>query len=177
MKKIFTYPVAVSTGLLLTGSGAQAHCPLCTAGAGAMAGAAALAGVKYGAIGIFIGAFAAALGLWAAKMIKKQYFRQQQWLIFAVVYLSTILPLIPFTKDYSSIFISMSGDYGSLLNRTYLINWFIIGAVLGAVIVFVTPYLSSFSSRLFDGKKIKFQGLIMTLLLLIIAGLLMQFLR
>ena len=155
----------------------HAHCPLCTAGAGAAAGLAALLGVKYGAIGVFLGGFATALGLWVPRLVKKRYIVWQNAFLFLAVYLSTLLPLIPFTKDYSSWFISWRGDYGSLFNRTYLINWFIVGAVIGSLVVYVAPRLSAALIQLRGGKALKFQGIVLTFLLLAITAFLMQVLR
>lgn len=43
-----------------------AHCPLCTIGAGAAAVGAAWLGVSYMVIGVFLGAFGLAIGLWTA---------------------------------------------------------------------------------------------------------------
>lgn len=151
-----------------------AHCPLCTGGAAAAAGAAALLGVRYGAIGVFIGAFATAMSLWFPRLVKKQYIPHQNKILFAVIYLSTVLPLYPFMKDYYSVFISLSGDYGSLLYRTYLINWFLVGLPLGSAIMWYSPALSRKISQLRDGKMIRYQGLILTFALLILAGIVMQ---
>lgn len=177
MKKRISLSLTFAGSYTLLSSPVYAHCPLCTAGAGAMAGAAALMGVKYGAIGVFLGAFAAALGLWIAKRVKKTYIPRQNIVIFLGVYLSTLLPLVPFTKDYSSFLISMYGDYGSLFNRTYLINWFIVGSLLGTVMVFLAPRFSSYVTHLRHGRKIKFQGLALTFLLLLVAALPIQLLR
>lgn len=162
---------------LLTTGVVHAHCPLCTGGAAAAAGAAALLGVKYGAIGVFLGAFAAAMGFWLPRLIKKRYIPHQRRVVFWVVYLSTLLPLIPFTRDYSSVYISWFGDYGSIGNRTYLINWFIVGAVLGSLIVWVSPAISTNITEWRKGKSIRFQGLGITFALLIITAVFFQVLR
>lgn len=169
--------VTLTTVLSMMSVPVHAHCPLCTAGAGAAAGAAALLGVNYGAIGVFTGAFAMALALWMARLVRKRYIPYQKQSIIGVVYLSTLLPLIPFTKDYSSVFVSWGGDYGSLFNRTYLVNWFVVGAVIGSVIVYVTPAISARLKTLRHGKAVKFQGLMLTFGLLLIPAVLIQVLR
>lgn len=177
MRKKLAAGAALTTAFSFISGPVYAHCPLCTAGAGAMAGAAALLGVKYGAIGVFLGAFATALGLWTTRLVKKQYIPKQKLVIFLVVYLSTLLPLLPFTKDYSSVFISLFGGYGSIFNRTYLINWFIVGALIGSLIVWLSPRVSAGLTAWRNGKKIRFQGLIITFAILLLAGVLMQVLR
>jgi len=174
LKKLSALGLALS---LFTTGLVRAHCPLCTGGAAAAAGAAALLGVNYGAIGVFIGAFATALGLWMPRLIKKRYISYQRPVVFWVVYLSTLLPLIPFTRDYSSIYVSWFGDYGSIGNRTYLINWFIVGSVLGSLIVYISPFISSKITAKRKGKAIRFQGLGITFALLIITAVSTQVLR
>ena len=154
-----------------------AHCPLCTAGAALAVGLASLLGVKYGTIGVFLGGFATALGLWVSRFVRKRDFPWQNILLFLVVYLSTLLPLVPFTKDYSSWYVLWGGDYGSLFNRTYLINWFIVGAILGSLVVYFAPRLSASLTQLRGGNTFKFQGVILTFLILSITAFLMQVLR
>jgi len=168
---------ALVGAMLFVSMPAHAHCPLCTAGAAVAAGLAAVLGVQYGAIGVFLGGFATALGLWVFRLVKKRYIPGQNVLLFLAVYLSTLLPLVPFTKDYSSWYVSWGGDYGSLFNRTYLINWFIVGAILGTLGVYFAPRISIGLTRLRGGSTFKFQGVLLTFLMLSITAFLMQVLR
>jgi len=69
----------------------------------------------------------------------------------------------------------MNDDYGSLLNRTYLIDLFIIGAVLGSIALFVAPKLSLVLSEKRGGKSIRFQGLLISFALLILSSVILQF--
>ena len=148
-----------------------AHCPLCTGGAGAAAGVAALLGVSYGAIGVLIGGFAVALSLWIAHMIKKQYFKGQTMVVFLVIYLTTVLPMLPFFADgVVPIYISWFGEFGTTFNRTYIVNAFALGAFIGTVITLVSPRLSQQITKWRDGETLPFQGLSLTLLLLIITA-------
>lgn len=176
VKRIVSGTALVGT-LLFVSVPAHAHCPLCTAGAAVAAGLAALLGVKYGAIGVFLGGFATALGLWVSRLVQKQQIPWKNILLFLAVYLFTLLPLVPFTKDYSSRYISWGGDYGSLFNRTYLINWFIVGAIFGSLIVYFAPRLSVAVTKLRGGSTFKFQGVLLTFLILSITAFLMQVLR
>ena len=152
----------------------HAHCPLCTGGAGAAAVVAAYFGVTYGAISVFLGGFSIALALWLAHKPKKQYLKHQSALLFWVIYLSTISPLYgAFKGDYTSKYVSLGGDYGSVTNRTYLIDLFVIGAVLGSVIVYASPRLSQALTAK-RGKNFRFQGLLINFALLLLGGVLMQ---
>ncbi len=154
---------------------AKAHCPLCTAGAGALAVGAAYIGVSTYVVGILIGAFALALSLWIVKLVKKKYIKHQKPILAALVFLSTILPLMPMMRHYTSVNIYWFGEYGAMFNRTYMFNRFLIGVIIGTLIMFVSPYLSRELSKLRNGKIIPYQGIAITFVLLFITSLIMQF--
>lgn len=149
---------------------AYAHCPLCTAGAAAAAGGAAWLGVSKIVIGIFIGAFAISIGWWVSNLIKKQYIPFQKPIIILFSFVSTLFPLLSLEIMRSNypLLISLSGDYGSLLNRTYILNLFFIGSVIGGFIVSITPWMSSRITAIRNGKMLPYQGIILTFALLIV---------
>jgi len=154
----------------------HAHCPLCTVGAGVLAVTAAALGVSSVAVGIMIGAFALALSLWLARLPKKRYLPFQFQLLTSVIFLTTIIPIMPFIKDYGSIYVSIAGEYGSLLNRTYMYDRFLVGVIIGVIILLIAPYLSSLITKLRHGSQLPWQGLILTFLTLIIASVISQLL-
>lgn len=156
-------------------SAAFAHCPLCVAGTGALAVFAASIGVPTSVIGVFVGALALALGLWISRMVKKKYIRHQNALLAAVIFLTTIIPIMPFVNEYRSFSLFIVGDYGSLLNRTYLINNFLLGAIVGGILLLIAPWVSQRLTELRKGKMLPYQGLGITFGLLIAAALLFQF--
>ena len=147
-----------------------AHCPLCTAGAGAAAVGAAWLGVGQIPIGVFIGAFAIALGLWVSKLIKRQFIPQQKWILAIFSYLTTIFPLTMMLTDVHSIYVSIFGEYGSLFNRVYVFNGFIVGSILGSIIIMASPTLSKKLSVWRKGKLIPYQGMIITFVLLFVVS-------
>ena len=155
---------------------AHAHCPLCTAGAAAAAGGAAWLGVNNAAIGVFIGAFAVSMGWWISSLIKKRYMPFQRQSIIAISFATTVPPLMPVMKGIYPVLISIAGDYGSLLNRTYLINAFLMGSIIGAFIVSITPWLSKKITDACKGKTLPYQGITLTFGLLAIAGISLQIL-
>lgn len=164
----------ISLAALTAPAVASAHCPLCTAGVGLAALGAYKLGVSGLTIGLLIGAFAVALGLWLGRMITKKYVPEQNNIIAVFSWLTTVLPLQMLLSDYTSIFINWNGPYGSWLNRTYLINLFLVGAVLGAIIIYLAPRLSRFmASR--RGRTVPFQTMIITFALLLAASLIAQF--
>ncbi len=151
-----------------------AHCPLCTAGAAFVAGGAVVFGVHRMVIGVFIGAFAVSMGIWFGRAIKKKFMPFQKTAIVLVSYLLTILPIWPFLKDSHPLLLNLIGDYGSLLNRTYMIDYFIAGSIIGSFIVIIAPFLSEKITSIRNGKHTPFQGIVLTFLLLITAGILLQ---
>ena len=159
---------------LLLSKSTYAHCPLCTAGAAIAAGGAAWLGVNNIVIGLFIGAFAVSMGWWISNLIKKQYIPYQKFLIILSSFLTTVLPLTAIINNIFPIYISVSEDYGSLLNRTYLINSFLLGSIIGGIIVSISPSISNLITRLRKGITIPFQGIIITLSLTIITGVVIQ---
>lgn len=161
--------------LILLSKGVYAHCPLCTIGAAAVAGGAAYYGVNQLVIGLFIGGFAISMGMWIARLIKKKYVPFQTILIVLISFFTTILPLLPLMKEVAPLYISLFGGYGTLLNRTYVINLFFIGSIPGGIMVGIAPWLSKKITSLRKGKRMPFQGIMITLLLLIIAGVILQF--
>ncbi len=173
-KKVLTFPFVVFA--VLVPQITFAHCPLCTIGAGAAVVVASRLGVNSISIGIFVGAFAVALGLWMTRVVKKKYIPYQKEVFALASFLLTILPLKSLWTDYTSLYVSLAGDYGSLLNRTYLINKFLLGSVIGGVLLFVSPFLSRGIIRLRQGKSVPFQGMALTLLLLIVSATLIQIL-
>ncbi len=167
--------IVLTMGLMLIlAPAALAHCPLCTIGAAAVAGGAYYLGVKTIVIGIFIGAFAASTGWWLSNIIKKQYIRYQRLILVLLSFALTIIPLLPLFSQIGSLPIWWFGEYGSLFNRVYIFNTFLIGSIGGLGIVAITPWLSKQISTLREGKIIPFQGVMLTIGLLLITGVLLQ---
>jgi hypothetical protein len=152
-----------------------AHCPLCTIGAGALAVLAASLGISTLVVGVAIGAFALALGLWLARLPKKNYFSYQYLALVVLIFLATIIPIMPLVRDYGPLYVSLGGPYGSLWHNTYTINLFVAGSLLGALLMLAAPYLSRWLTRLRGGQTWPYQGLSLTFALLVVVGLLIQF--
>ena len=168
----FRKSLVLLPGLALLAKSIHAHCPLCTVGAAAAAGGAAYMGVSTSVVGLFIGAFAVSTGWWVSNLLKRRVIPFQRTALILISYISTVVPLLPLMQGSYPMFISFAGEYGSLLNRTYLINLFLFGSIIGGVIVCITPW---FSRRIgsWRGKMFPFQGIMLTLLLLVIAALIL----
>ena len=152
----------------------DAHCPLCTITAGAAAAGGVYLGVSKIVIGLLIGAFAMSIGMWLARIVKKKYIPFQKTLMISGVFLLTVLPLLPIFSHISGFNIRLTGDYGTLLNRTYLIDHSLLTSFLGGAIVFISPSLNR-KIKEKTTESVPFQGIIITFLLLIIAALIIQF--
>src|SRR3989338_2252487 len=156
---------------------AEAHCPLCTMGAAAATAGAVWLGVNNIVIGLFIGAFAVSTGWWVSNLIKKKYIPSQKPVIILVSYITTIIPISKLIPSIYPFYISLMGDYGSILNRTYIINPFVIGTVFGGIIVSIAPTISKKITILRQGRTISYQGVIITFLTLLIIGGLIQLIQ
>lgn len=174
MKKIFLIPVFALTILTVLDL-VSAHCPLCTAGAGAAAAGASWLGVSNIVIGLFIGAFAVSIGMWFGRIIPKQYLPFQKTLIVALSFLLTVLPILYLISMVHPFQVSLFGEYGSLFNRIYMVDLSLMGSILGGALVFISPSISKQISKLNKGKTIPFQGIIITLASLLVAGAIIQF--
>jgi len=153
---------------------ADAHCPLCTVTAGVAAAGGVYLGVSRIVIGLLIGAFAMSMGMWFAKIVKKRYIPFQKTLIITIVFLATIIPLLPIFSSVAGFGVNLTGGYGTLLNKTYVIDLSLLSSFLGGLIVFISPVLN----RKIKEKttiRIPFQGIILTFLILIAASLIIQF--
>ena len=149
----------------------SAHCPLCTVGAGAAAAGAVWLGVSKVVVALFIGGFAMSMGMWFSKIPKKKYIPFQKTVIILAIFLTTVLPLLPLFTAIGPLYLSFIGLYGS----TYAINYSLASSLFGGLIVFISPAISKKITKLRSGKMIPFQGVILTLSLLIVLGILIQF--
>jgi len=165
-KKFFIFP----TIAVLLSDFISAHCPLCTVGAGAAAAGAVWLGVSKVIVALFIGAFAMSMGIWFSKIIKKEYIPFQRTLIVLVVFLTTVWPLMPLFSAIGPLYLSFIGEYGT----TYAFNYSIATSLFGGVVVISSPMVSKKLTKLRKGKMLPFQGIIITLSTLIIAGLIIQ---
>lgn len=154
----------LAVGAVFAPSVTYAHCPLCTAGAGILAIVAASLGVPALIISTLLGGFALAMGLWIAKLIKKKYIPYQDQLMAGVIYLSTVLPLWPLLKEYKTLYAPLLG-FDKYADKVP-VDIYLVGALLGAALLFVAPYASSAVSTLAKKQIIPFQGLLITLILL-----------
>jgi hypothetical protein len=148
---------------------ASAHCPLCTAGAGALAILAASLGVSSVVVGVLVGAFALALSFWIAKAVKRQYIPYQRYILIIGIFLGTVIPIMPFIEHYAPLYVPFIGEYGT----TYTINLYLLGVVIGALIMFVAPSVNIWVTAM-RKKQFPFQGIIITTLLLVIVSVIIQ---
>ena len=169
-KKFFIFPVLTVLSIFLVKQ-VSAHCPLCTIGAGAVGVGAIWLGVSKVVVALFIGAFAMSMGMWFARIPKKRYIPFQKTAIITIVFLTTILPLTPLFKAIGPLYLSFIGEYGT----TYAVNYSLASVFLGGLTVFISPRLSKFLTKIRKEKIIPFQGTILTLIILIIFGILIQF--
>ncbi|MEK6844845.1 MAG: rhodanese-like domain-containing protein [Nanoarchaeota archaeon] len=171
MKNKFFLLAFLSLLIIFLSKSVMAHCPLCVVGAGAAGAAAMWLGVSKVVVALFIGAFAMSMGMWFARIIKKKYIPFQKFFIIAIIFFTTVFPLMPLFKALGPLYLSFIGDYGT----TYVFNYSLASSFLGGLIVLLTPSISKFITKKRNNKTLPFQGTLLTLVLLIIAGTLIQF--
>ena len=167
--KLFSLLFAIPLIIFLS-KNVMAHCPLCVVGAGAAGAAAVWLGVSKVVVALFLGAFAMSMGMWFARIIKKKYIPLQNFLIVAIIFFTTVLPLMPLFKALGPLYLSFIGDYGT----TYVFNYYLASSFLGGIIVLSTPSISKAITKKRNNKILPFQGTLLTLALLIIVGILIQ---
>ena len=159
---------------LFSANSVNAHCPLCTAAIGVTAIGASWLGVNKIVIGLFVGALAMSMGMWFSRIIKKKYIPFQKFIIVTGIFLLTVLPLSSITKSIYPFYISIFGDYGSLLNRTYIIDLSLIAGIIGGIIVYISPAISKKIKELRNGKGISYQTIAINIILLAIIAIIIQ---
>lgn len=169
-KLLFTL-IILSSLIIFLSKSVMAHCPLCVIGAGAAGAGAIWLGVSKVVVALFIGAFAMSLGMWFSRIPKKKYIPFQKTLIVVFVFLTTVFPLMPIFTAIGPLYLSFIGEYGA----TYALNYSLASSFFGGFLVFVSPALSKKIAKARNGKIIPFQGIIITLALLIITGGIIQF--
>src|SRR3990167_7532317 len=167
--KLFSLLFAIPLIIFLS-KNVMAHCPLCVVGAGAAGAAAMWLGVNKVVVALFLGAFAMSMGMWFARIIKKKYIPLQNFLIVALIFFTTVLPLMPLFKALGPLYFSFIGDYGT----TYVFNYSLAGSFFGWLIVLSAPSISKAITKKRNNKILPFQGTLLTLALLIIVGILIQ---
>lgn len=153
---------------------ALAHCPLCTLGAGAAAVTAKFFGAGTATVGVFIGAFAIALGSWTSVLIRRRFIPRQREALEVISFLATIFPLQPLLRQDIPIPIFLWGDYSSLFNSTYIMDIFLVSAVGGGLIMVFSRKLSAIASRFLHGNKLPYQGMMITFLGLVFTAVILE---
>ena len=154
----------------------QAHCPLCSAAVGAGVVVAEMYGFDTSVIGIFVGAFAISTGLWAANWLKKEYVPWQKALVVAVSFALTVVPVLALQQQQAAIssvpvMVNLAGDPGGLLHRVYWVDKLLFGSIAGGAISLFALWANSKLKSRNNGKVyVPFQGIVLTLSLLLLAS-------
>jgi magnesium-transporting ATPase (P-type) len=143
---------------------AHAHCPLCTAATGAAVAVTRFYGVDDLAVGVFIGGFVLSTSFWFDKILRKRnrgntYIPLQNIIITILGLVFTIL---------SFIWANLTGPLASSL---FGINKLILGTVIGTVVSFSAFEFHKFARKRFERNFIPFQGIVLTLLSLVLINL------
>ncbi len=146
-----------------------AHCPLCVGGVIILTFLGYEIGVKRIVLGFLTGALAVAFAEWINRLIKRKLFKGQGFLIITLTFILTYLPVKSYIFNYYSLYLTNLG-----INTPILIDKSLIAGLLGGILVYVAPFISRWITQK-RGKTILFQRIIVTLILLIIFALILQF--
>lgn len=95
MKKI-KFSILLSLFGLLLARSVSAHCPLCVVGAGAGLSLSRVLGIDDSITGIWMAAFLGAMSLWIGNSLKKKYVPFQEFIIYIVIFATTIVSFYRF---------------------------------------------------------------------------------
>ncbi|GBD34786.1 hypothetical protein HRbin35_00537 [bacterium HR35] len=93
-----------------------------------------------------------------------------------ISFFSIVLPLKLYFYETGSFYLYLFGDYGSLFNRTYVYDKFLLGSIIGGIIILISPSISKKIIQLRQGKIFPYQGLIINFLLMILISIIFQLL-
>lgn len=169
MKKCLL-PLSLIFSFFLFARTALAHCPLCTGAIAVAAVTAKYYGVDTSIIGLFIGAFGVSTGLWVGRVLQKRGWRGRTWWIALASYLLTVVPLIWLGGDQLYVSLLLWGEPGSLLNNVYSLDALMFGSVVGGVLTVLGLGVHTGVKRKLGRVLFPYQGIVFTLLLLLVAG-------
>lgn len=167
----FAAPLIILTMLAVLAPSVSAHCPLCTAAVGAAAVSAKYYGLDASIIGLLVGAFGLSTGLWIGLKIRKEFFKLQLPIIVLASFLLTAVPLLHIDDDAIYSPLLLAGKAGSFLNRVYWVNKIFLGSVIGALITLSAYYTHIYIKKINGKVLFPFQGIAITLALLLISAL------
>lgn len=153
----------------------SAHCPLCTGAIGVAAVAAKYYGMDLIIIGLFVGAFGISTGLWVGRKIKKEYFKFQLWTIVLLSFLLTVIPLRVFSGENVYIPIRLFGEVGGMFNKVYWFDRLFFGSWIGGLLSVFSFGVHNTAKKFNNGNVfIPFQGVVLTLAVLLLAGIVVE---
>lgn len=160
--------------LLFAGSkGVHAHCPLCVGAVGAAATVAELYGVDASIVGLFVGALGISMGLFTARKLKRQYIPFQAPIVVIISFILTILPVMYVSSGTVYMPVFLAGDAGSLLNKVYWVSKLVVGGMIGGVAGAAAFGMHHYTKKLNGKVLFPYQGVVFTIGLLTVAGLIM----
>ncbi|MBI4144384.1 hypothetical protein HY486_04000 [Candidatus Woesearchaeota archaeon] len=169
MKKI----IYTLTGLLSMQT-VSAHCPLCTAAAGAAVLGAKYYGADMSVIGIFLGAFAISIGLWINRKAK-QYIPFQKTIVLLASFLLTVIPIVyAIPSDHIYAPILWLGSAGGILNKVYWVNKLLFGSIIGTFLTLGAWWIHLKIKETHGRVFFPFQGIVITLAILFLCGAILQ---
>jgi hypothetical protein len=125
--------------------------------------------VKRIVLGFLIGALAVAFDEWLNRLIKIKIFKDQDFFNYRSNFYFGLFASENYIFNYYSLYFPNLG-----VHTPILINKYLLLGIFGGFLVYIAPFISRWISQK-RGRAILFQRIIVTLILLIIFGLNLQF--
>lgn len=169
-RKIFLMLLVFLALTLTQANIVSAHCPLCSAAAGAGVAAAQYYGVDLLIVGLWLGFFITATSLWGLKLLPlSKQSRLNQLAVITAVFLSFIIPFrIAGLLEFNHLI--------WLFGSPIIFNRMLAGMLVGVIIGWIMPDISHFIKK-YNGNKsfIPFQAIVLTVSLLSIISIFVYF--
>ena len=120
-----------------------AHCPLCVGGVLVLTFLGYEIGVERIVSGFLIGALSVTFGEWLNRLIKRKLFKGQYFLIIALTFILTYLPVKSYIFNYYSLYFPNLG-----INTPILIDKSLISGIFGGFLVYNKDYYYNLLSQL-----------------------------
>lgn len=168
-------PITILTFFILTFSTTlvSAHCPLCTAAAGAGIGIIRFYGVDDGITGLFLGALIVSSALWFNKWLKNKIkIPFQESLVVFASFLLLIIPIynIGTITDFDTVR-SAPDQYSVLGLGVYGIDKLLFGIITGTLAVWFSFNLSNYIKEKTGRVLWQYQGLSFMLIILTVLSI------
>lgn len=131
---------------------------------------AALRFADIGVVGVLVGAFGLALGIFIARVLPERYIPRQTQVFGLIAFLAIVVPFRYFVSGFNPVYIPIS-----ISGNLYLLEKFFLGAFLGGAVLIVAPLICRLLMSIGSSKESPLLDLVLSLGFLALAAYFFQF--